>query len=232
MAWNRGTVSAEEILGMKKEDLQSKLDSAATKDDLKSISDQQEAIGGTLNELKAALANLSKPAPEPVIPADPIDPVTQVLSDPTGFVRAATQGDRQAILQVQADLNETRARQNFPQAFMKYGAELMASAQAMSLEGRARQGFWENHITMFAGSKALKGESFEGGYPSLLGGSGYAASPNGEVKDETKGFTTDQVSWFKDHKVPIEKAAAYKWLADNKEQISAESLERAMKHVN
>src|SRR6516162_5186236 len=126
MAWpNKATVSAKDILGMEAEELKTKLDSAASKDDVKAATDAVEGLKGTIGELQAALAKLTTPTPQPDpnIQADVNDPTTQILTDPAAYIGRQTAGMGQVALKAAADVNEMRARQKYAGAFQQYGAE-------------------------------------------------------------------------------------------------------------
>ena len=227
MAWpNKATVSAKDILGMEAEELKTKLDSAASKDDVKAATDAVEGLKGTIGELQAALAKLTTPTPQPDpnIQADVNDPTTQILTDPAAYIGRQTAGMGQVALKTAADVNEMRARQKYAGAFQQYGAELMKDLDKAPLAMRAGEGFWDFRIQLVVGEKALKGE-LESGYPSLLGNSGFAPDSTGNVKDPNRGFTADQAAFLKG-KVPLEKAEGIRKMLEAGESITAENMKR------
>lgn len=212
MAWgNNRTVSAEDILGMKPEDLKTKLDSAASKDDLKAINDSTEALRGSLSEIQAALAKLTAPPPaepDPTIVADQNDPTTQMLTDPAGFIGRQTAGTQQIALEAKANILEMRARQANPGIFQKYGQQIMETAGKFPLQQRSQEGFWDFHLRTYLGDKLMKGELESGSYPSLMGGSSFAPNATGEVNDPNKGFDPQVAEYLKGRNIPLDKAAA------------------------
>src|SRR5271167_1094625 len=98
--WNP---TAEELIGMKAEDLKSKLDAAATKDDLTNALKPVEELKGSLDAIKASLAALTTPK-EPVIetPPDDTDPAVKMLANPKGFVSDETKDLRESQLETRA----------------------------------------------------------------------------------------------------------------------------------
>jgi hypothetical protein len=236
MAWgNNKGVSAEEILGMKPEDLKSKLDSAATKEDLKAATDAVDGLKGSLAEIQGALAKLTKgpdPVPDPAVLADQNDPTTQVLTDPAGFVARATAGTQKTALEAQAGLMEIRARQENPGVFQKFGAQLLESASKFPAEQRGTAGFWPWMIRTFVGDKYMKGELEGGSYPSLMGGSSFAPNASGDVTDPNKGFDPEVAARLKERGIPLDKAAAInKLMAVDGEPIDIERYKAAVKNV-
>lgn len=230
MAWNSGRqMTADEILGMSKEDLRSKLDSSATKDDLTAISTKQEEFGTSLAAIQASLARLTSPPapdPDPNINADLNDPTTQMLTDPTGFVNRATQNISAQAASARADILEMRARQTYPAAFNKYNDELTTGANKFSLEQRANPSFWDFHIRTFMGDKYIKGET-QGSYPSLVGSSSFAPNAQGHSDDPNKGFDPQVAAFLKERGVPIDKAAILKQAFDNGEPVSIDTYKKA-----
>ena len=230
MAWNSGRqMSAEEILGMKPEDLRSKLDSSATKDDLTAISTKQEEFGTTLSAIQASLAALTrKPeTPDPTIEADLNDPTTQMLTDPQGYIIRQTQNLANATAATRADLNEMRARSAYPGAFAKYNDELTAGSNKFSLDQRASPSFWDFHIRTFMGDKYIKGET-GGSYPSLVGGSSFAPQNSGDPMDPNKGIDPEVAGWLKERGIPIDKAAILKKNFDNGEPVDINTYKKAV----
>src|SRR5208282_3197326 len=202
------TVDAEKIIGMKPEELKAKLDSAVTKDDLKLVGDQVASFTSGLNELKESLKALTTPPPVDVV-EDPTDPTTQVLLDPKKFVNDQTKGLQEQQLQTQAQLQEMRARQNPALAgvFQKYGTEMVALAEKMSVAQRAQPGFWEWHARTFVGDKVVTGKLDRESYPSLIGSSTVSPNLDGKIDDPNKGFEAPVADWLRDRHVPLEKAA-------------------------
>jgi hypothetical protein len=229
-----GRMSAEQILGMTTEEFTKKMEAAVTKDDLKAFQSEQSS---TLQSLKEALEALKpKPVetPNPQLQADADDPTTSMLADPTGFISRQTMGVQNTALAAKADVQEMRARQENPGAFQKYGKELMESAKSYSVQFRAQDGFWRQHIASFIGNKFMAGEIEQGSYPSLLGSSSVAASGafGGESIDVNRGFTNDQVAYFKERGISVEKAAAYRDLMDrDKEPIDMGAYKKRIEHA-
>jgi hypothetical protein len=209
-----GRMSAEQILGMSTEDFKKKMDGSASKDDVTGLQGKIEEQASTLTALKDMLTKLTTPPPaaDPNTQADLDDPTTQLLADAPGFINRQTQGIQATALAAKADVQEMRARQKYAGAFAKYGEELMRTAAAFPVNSRAMDGFWDQHIAMFTGQKYLKGEMEGGNYPSLLGNSTISAqgSMGGDVTDPNRGFTPDQVAYFKDRGIKIAQAAAYR----------------------
>jgi hypothetical protein len=230
MAWNSGRqMTAEEILGMKPEDLRSKLDSSVTKDDLTAISTKQEEFGTTLSAIQASLAALTrKPeTPDPTLEADLNDPTTQMLTDPAGYVTRQTQGIANTASATRADLNEMRARQAYPAAFNKYNDELTTGANKFSLDQRANPSFWDFHIRTFMGDKYIKGET-QGSYPSLVGSSSFAPNAQGDPSDPNKGFDPQVAAFLKERGVPLDKAAILQKNFENGEPVSIDTYKKAV----
>lgn len=227
MAWPNGKVSAKEILGMEPDELKQKLEGAASKDDLNAIRTQNEENRNLLISLQQSLAKLTAPPPpdpDPNIVADKNDPVTQVLTDPAGFVSRQTAGVEQTALQARADVLEMRARQKYAGAFQQFGDALTAAAQRFPVSARANEGFWDAHIRQVVGDQVIQGKVEAGSYPSLMGGSSFAPTPGGEASDPNKGFSPDVAAWFKEHNIPLDKAAKINELmAKNGEPITLEN---------
>jgi hypothetical protein len=221
-------MSAEEILGMKPEDLRSKLDSSATKDDLTAISTKQEEFGNDLSSIKTMLSKLTTPPeiPNPTLEADLNDPTTQMLTDPSGYINRQTQGIQAQAASARADILEMRARSAYPGAFAKYNDELMAGANRFSLDQRAQPSFWDFHIRTFMGDKYIKGET-NGSYPSLMGSSSFAPNSSGNENDPNKGLDPQVASFLKDRGVPLDKAAMVKQAQDNGEPVDINTYRKA-----
>lgn len=228
MAWQK-QMTAEEILGMKSEDLRSKLDSSATKDDLTAISTKQDEFGSSLAAIQASLAKLTTapPVDDPNLAADLNDPTTQMLTDPTGFVNRATQNISAQAASARADILEMRARQAYPGAFGKYNDELVTGANKFSLEQRAQPSFWDFHIRTFMGDKYIKGET-QGAYPSLVGSSSFAPNPSGDPSDPNKGFDPQVAAFLRERNIPLDKAAILKKNFDNGEPVSIDTYKKAV----
>lgn len=186
-----------------------KIESAATKEDVTQLSadlkKQVEEQGASLlSKLQESLAALKPPAPapvpDPIAEADAADPNLSLLSDPVGFINRTTQGTQAVALQARADVEEMRARQQYPGVFQRFGKELLDTAARFNLNARAMQGFWQQHIQSFTGEKVLKGEFDAGSYPSLLGNSVVpgVSTMGSEQKDPNFGFTPDQAKYFRD----------------------------------
>ncbi len=206
--FGNSTVDPEKIIGMKPEELKARLDSAVTKEDFKRVEDQGVAFATGLSEIKAALASLTAPKPEPII-EDTTDPTTQLLLDPKGTIRKETQGLRDDQVKTQAQLEEMRARQNPALAgvFAKYGAEMVAMAEKMPLAQRANPGFWEWHARTFVGDKMITGKIEKDSYPSLIGSSTIGVRSDGDQGDPNMGFDAPVAEWLKNRNVPLAKAA-------------------------
>jgi hypothetical protein len=236
MAWpNRGSLSAKEILGMEPDELKAKLESAVTKDDLSKTTSTLEQQGNALSEIRAMLDKLTAPPPpepDPNLEADANDPTTQILSDPTGFVGRQTAGIAATAAQARADVLEMRARQTYSGAFAKYGEAIMEAANRFPVAARAQDGFWNSHIRMILGDKFVKGEIEPGSYPSLVGSSSFAPNTGASDADPNQGFSPDQVAFFKERGVPLERAAKIKKLViDNGEHINLRDYKEEVAHA-
>jgi hypothetical protein len=202
-------LTAEEILGMKPEDLKTKLDSAASKDDVENTKKAVDEVKGTLEAIKTSLAALTSPR-EPVIEKndDDPDPAVRMLADPKKFVSDETKDLKNASLETKAQLNEMRARQNptLAPAFREYGKEIMGMAEKISLEQRAHPGFWEWHIRTVIGDKMIKGELRQG-YPSLLGTGGGPRGEGTDTDDPNFGFDPEMAQFFKNRGKPLKDMA-------------------------
>lgn len=227
MAWQK-QLTADEILGMKPEDLRSKLDSSATKEDLTAISTKQDEFGTTLSAIQASLAALTTkpPAADPNLNADLDDPTTQLLTDPQGYIARQTRGSVDQNLQTASALHEMRARSAYPGAFSKYNDDLIAGANKFSLEQRAQPSFWDFHIRTFMGDKYIKGET-QGSYPSLMGSSSFAPN-NAGPDDPNKGFDPQVAAFLKERGVPLDKAAIVKQAQDSGEPVSIDTYKKAV----
>jgi hypothetical protein len=186
MAWNKGqTVNAEEILGMKPEDLKTKLEKAATKEDIgAAIEAGITPFKTQFEELKAQIMSLSQPKP---IESEPIDPNLEALTDPQKFLNDRLTPLAQANLETQAQLNEMRARNNprFSEVFRQFGDELTRSAlEKFTPQVRASQNFWDMHVKNILGDKILSGALKPTSFPSLLGSSSGAGGSMGEGNTE------------------------------------------------
>lgn len=224
MAWPQGRVSAEDILGMSKDDLKTKLESAATKDDITAaVNAANEENKTALQAIQEKLNALTAPPPAPA--SAEIDPTTAILTDPNDYIRAQTQGINQTALQAGADVQEMRARQTYGGVFAKYGEELLKTAQNFSLDQRAKPGFWDFHIRSFMGDKYVRGET-EGSYPSTLGASSYTSGVN-TPEDPNKGLDPNVAEFLKNRGIPLDKAAQLKrHMIDNGEPVSIDTYRK------
>lgn len=201
---------SEELLGMTKEELKAKLDSAVSKEDLEALKGEiGTQFSSAVDSLKAELAKLSTRPPEPVADPDPEDPTTAVLTDPDRYIDKRTQPLVNAQLQSQAQIQEMRARQDpkYSRIFAKYGPELVTLADKMDIRGRGTPGFWEWHIKTFLGDKYVKGDLQGESYPSLIGTSSIGPEAGGDGEDPNKGLDPKIAEWLKQRGVPLDKAA-------------------------
>ena len=200
-------VEPKDILGMEQDEFKKKLDSAATKDDLTTLSQSVEGFKTGLDELKAALKALKPSEPAPII-EDPTDPTTRLLLDPQKEIREVTRPLAEDQMRTRAELQEMRARQNpkLAGAFSKYGDEIMQMAEKMPLSQRAQPGFWEWHVRTFIGDKALSGKIDRDSYPSLIGSSTVGASLEGRENDPNQGFEPVVADWLKGRNIPLPQA--------------------------
>jgi hypothetical protein len=221
MALFPGNVDPEKIIGMKPEDLKAKLDASATKDDIKAIGEQVTAFNSGLSELKASLAALTTPKPEPIV-EDPTDPTTKLLLDPKGMIRDETKGLMDQQQQTAAQLQEMRARQNpkLRGAFEKYGDDMVKMAERYPLSQRAQPGFWEWHAMTYVGNQVLTGKVDRESYPSLIGSSSISPNSDGTTKDPNEGFDPQVADWLRGRNVPLARAARLQMLKDNGEQLT------------
>jgi hypothetical protein len=227
MAWQK-QMTAEEILGMKPEDLRNKLDSSATKDDLTAISTKQGEIETSLSAIQASLAALTKKpeVPDPTIQSDLDDPTTAMLTDPTGFVNRATKDISAQAAEARADILEMRARSAYPAAFSKYNDELVSSANKYSVEQRANKSFWDFHIRTFMGDKYIKGEE-KGSYPSMIGSSSFGPGQD-DSSDPNKGLDPQVAAFLKERGVPLDKAAIIKQQQSAGEPVDINTYKKAV----
>lgn len=204
MAWNNAP-KAKDIIGMEADELKQKLDGAATKDDLKAITDAQSATSGTLAAIQASLAKLTTPAPVVPEPINNDDDAVRVLTDPRGLISDATKDVRSQAMETQAQLAEMRARNTYSAAFSQYGEDLMKTAMKYPAEQRAKPNFWDFHIRTVLGDKVVSGDIRAGNFPNLLGPSSGAPGAAAE-KDANEGFAPEMASFFKNRGVPLDKA--------------------------
>ncbi len=205
-----GRMTAEQILGMSTDEFKAKMEGAASKQDLDALRTSTEQANTALADIQASLKALTTkpPVPDPAIIADADDPTTSLLTDPNGFVRRATQGTQATAMQARADVLEMRARNANPGIFGKYGKELMEAAKGYNLEGRCQEGFWDFLMNSFLGSKVRTGDIDAGTYPSLLGSSSVAGdgTMGRDAVDANRGFTDNQVAYFKERGIPLDEA--------------------------
>ena len=208
MAWPT-TPKAEDLLGMSKEDLKTKLDSAATKDDLKAIADAQGKTDGTLAAIQESLKALTTPKPPEKPPeGNDDDPTVRVLTDPDKYIADRTKDIRDTSLKTQAQIQEMRARQdpNFSGVFAKYGKELTEAAARFPISSQAQDNFWAYHIRAFLGDKVVKGELRNENFPSLLGESSVGPRRDG-TPDPDHGLNPEVAAFLRARNVPSDKAA-------------------------
>lgn len=241
MAWPGKSPTAEELIGMKPEDLKAKLDGAATKDDLTKLTTD---VSSSLTELKKTLEAIKTQ------PAngdgggdggdygsgdgnDPPDSTIQIIADPDKFVDKKMKPLQDTVLSNQAMVLEMRARQNptMQGAFQQYGNELVEAANKLPLQMRAQSNFWEYHIRTILGDKLMKGEIREGKFPSLIGSSSVVPNVTGTAKDENRGFSKEQVEWFGERKIPLESARAILNMYDDWEPITQVGYQNYKKQV-
>lgn len=222
MAWPKAQ-TAEEILGMKPEDLKSKLDSAASKDDVKTAVEAANAeTKSQLQQIQDSLKALTTPK-TPEIPVTEDDASVRVLTDPTKFVNDATKDLRAGNERVQAQVQEMRARQDplLSGAFAKFGKELTEEAKKFPLSSQGMDNFWSHVVKNFLGDKMVKGEIREGNFPSLMGASSVGVRSDGSSSDPNLGFTSDVADFYRQRNIPLEKAAKIqKLMAVNGEPIT------------
>lgn len=229
-------LTAEQILGMTTDEFKQKMEGAASKEDVTSLSQKAEETKTALDEIRASLAALTKkPDPvDPAIVADADDPTTSLLADPAGFIRRQTQGSEAVALQTRADVLEMRARQANPGIFARYDKELREAAKSYNLASRCQENFWEFLMNSFLGGKVRSGDLEAGSYPSLLGGSTVAASGSqgGDPSDPNRGFSAGQVAYFKERGIPLAKAAAYRDLmVRDGEPIDIKAYKERIEHA-
>ncbi len=230
-------LTAEQILGMSTDEFKSKMEGTAAKKDVSDLSAKVDETKSTLDEIKASLASLTKKpdqVPDPQLQADADDPTTSLLADPSGFVQRTTQGTQALALQTRADILEMRARQANPGIFAKYGKDLQEAAKAYNIASRCGDTFWEFLINMFLGGKVRSGDAEAGNFPSLLGSSTVPgqASMGGDVNDPNRGFTRDQVEYFKERGIPLPQAAAYRDLMHKDgEPIDIAAYKKRIEHA-
>src|SRR5208282_587662 len=143
MSWpNKPT--AEEVIGMKSEDLKARLDSAASKDDITTLKTEiEQSFSNSLNTLREEL-RAARSEPITNVNPDTSDPTTQVLVDPTGFVADQTKDLRKMSMETQAQVMEMRARHgSYANVFQQYGDDLVKKAYSFPVEQRAMSGFWD-----------------------------------------------------------------------------------------
>lgn len=206
MAWPR-EIKAEDVIGMKADELKAKLDGAASKDDLKALTDAQTANSGALADIQKTLKALTTPKPvETPNPDGGDDPQVRMLLDPEKFVNDATKDLRQGQAETSAKLNEIRAREKYGPIFAQYGEELMAAVSKLPVAMRANDNFWDFQIDNFIGKKVRTGEIKPGNYPSLLGSTAHGPRGAGDTSDPDLGFSPDMASWFRTRGLPLDKA--------------------------
>lgn len=236
MPWGKDkTPTAEELIGMKPEDLKAKLDGAATKEDLTAIKTEVtsglDALKKTLEALKPQpTANDEGTDPDP---NDPPDSTMQIIADPDKFVDKKLKPVQEAMLSNKAMVLEMRARQDssLQGAFQQYGAELIEAANKLPLAMRAQDNFWPWHIRTILGDKLVKGEIREGKFPTLIGSSSVVPNVSGSQKDANRGFTKEQVEWFGERKIPLDSARAILNMYDDWEPITASGYQTYKKAV-
>lgn len=217
--------NAKDLIGMEADELKAKLDSAASKEDIDAIKAEIAASAGSLSEIKAALAELTK-KPEVTPEVDPTDPRDQMLLDPQGFVNKQTQGLARQQAEMKASLNELRARQNpeYANVFAQFGKEIDVLAGKFTPEQRAQDGFYDWHIKTLLGHKMLTREIKPDAYPSLLGSSSVAPNDGDPATDPNKGFDPEMAKWFRDRhpedKNILEKMAKINQLSKDGEPMS------------
>jgi hypothetical protein len=215
MAWPK-TPTPEELIGMKPEELKSKLDGAASKEDVKAATDSVAEVKGTLAQIQESLKALTTPKlPEKVADATgDDDPTVRVLTDPAKFLADGTKDLRDGQAKVQAQVQEMRARQdpNLSAMFAKYGKELTEAAAKFPLAMQAQDNFWEWHTSTFLGVKVKKGEIRGDNFPALLGLSSVGPRADGSSGDQSFGFTPDMAFFLKERGVPLDRAARIRQL--------------------
>lgn len=204
MPWKNPT--AEELIGMKPEELKAKLDGAASKADLEAITAAQTETKSTLQSIKDSLAALTTPKIETQVDPNADDPAAvRLLADPDKFVDGKLKTVADASQETAAMVQEMRARQAYGPAFAQFGADLVNYAKNFTAAQRAQSNFWDFAVRTVIGDKAVKGE-IKGSYPSLLGPSSVAPrSTDGEGSPEQE-LGPEMSAWFKSRGVPLDKA--------------------------
>jgi hypothetical protein len=218
----------EDVIGMKPEELKAKLDAGASKDDLKALSDAQEKLGGTLKEIQDALKTLTTKPPEPITESDPEDPTAAVLTDPAAFINRTTAPLRNATIANQAAVAELRARQEHGRFFEKHGADFLKwmDDNKISLDQRGRPGFFDYAMKTFIGDNVMSGKFQAESYPSLLGTSSISPNPN-DPADPNQGLDPEMAQFYKQRKIPLDRAKKLMDLMDKGEHIDMEHVKVA-----
>ena len=218
MAWPQKEKTAEELIGMKPEDLKTRLDSAASKDDITTLKTEIEnSFSSSLNTLRDELKAMQS---QPITTAEPNDPTTQVLVDPTAFVADQTKDLRKMSMETQAQVMEMRARQGtYANVFQQYGDDLVKKAYSFPVEQRAMGGFWDTFIRTFLGDQVVKGE-LKSQYPSLIGSGSVGPNPSGSTPDPSGNFSSEVAGYLKDRHIPMESAQRIQRLFDSGEPLT------------
>jgi len=185
---------------MKPEDLKSKLDSAATKEDFNAVQAAVDKQNASLETIKNSLAALTAPKIEtPVTPSADEDAV-RLLANPSEFLRDANRDVRMSQDEIKAQMAELQARQNPELAgfFRQYPKEAADLAAKAPVNLRAQANFWVSAVNQILGDKVRRGEIREGKFPSLLGASSVGVRADGTTEDTNFGFSDEMASFFKE----------------------------------
>jgi hypothetical protein len=193
------------------EALKTRLETTASKDDVKAAVDAANAeTKSQLEQIQNSLKALTTPKVEPPANKEPDDPTVSILTDPAKFVSDATKDVRDGNTRVQMQVQEMRARQDprFSNLFAKYGKELTEAAARFTPAQQAQDNFWEFHIRAFLGDKFVKGEIREGNFPSLMGTSSVGPrGTDGSNSDPDHGLNPEVAAFLRSRNVPSDKAA-------------------------
>lgn len=210
----------EKEFGIGRDELKRRLESSVSKEDYDALKAETDGTKSTLSELQERLNSLTNPQRQD----DPVDPTTEMITDPAGFIGKVTNPTLQLAMQAQADLQEMKARQKYSEIFAESEDEIMESLKGFNLQTRSQPNFWEIHMSRFIGGKALKGELRAGSYPSLMGAGSASGSSSGG--DPNLGLSADEIEYAAKRGIKKEKYAMAKKLVASGEKITLESAKK------
>jgi hypothetical protein len=145
-----GKVDPVEVIGMSADELKGKLDSAASKDDLKAVTDGQTALQNTLTSLQQSIESLkSKPKDDSGSEGD-----LDFLADPDKVLNSRLKPLTDQTYANTIMLQHDAARKAHPRDFDRWGTEIVKKMGELSADQQSDPRVWKAMVLMVRGEHA------------------------------------------------------------------------------